>query len=65
VLYIYCIYDGHYDLSLIGKALPNAYHKLGGPPAFGGSLTQVQVDSLVRAYSQARLTPHPSPNLVA
>jgi hypothetical protein len=63
-LYIYCIYDGHYDLSLIGKALPSAYHKLGGAPAFGGSLTQAQVEGLARAYSHTRLTPHPSPGLV-
>jgi hypothetical protein len=64
VLYIYCIYDGHYDLSLIGKALPSAYHALGGEPAFGGSLTQAQVDGLARAYSHTRLTPHPSRGLV-
>ena len=65
VLYIYCIYDGHYDLSLIGKALPNAYRTLGGAPAFGGSLTRAQVEGLARAYTQTRLTPHPSANLVA
>ncbi len=63
-LYIYCIYDGHYDLSLIAKALPNAYHTLGGAPAFGGSLTQAQVDALARVYSHTRLAPHPPPGLV-
>jgi hypothetical protein len=60
-LYIYCVYDGHYDLSLVGKALQGAYRKLGGPPAFGSSLTQRQVEVLARAYSipAARLAPHP------
>ena len=62
-LYIYCIYDGHYDLSLIGKALPNAYHTLGGAPVFGVSLCTAQVDGLARAYTHTRLTPHPSPGL--
>jgi hypothetical protein len=60
-LYIYCVYDGHYDLSLVGKALRSAYRKLGGAPAFGRSLTQSQVEALARAYSipAGRLTPHP------
>ncbi len=64
-LYIYCIYDGHYDLSLIGKALQDAYRKLGGPHAFGRSLTQRQVEALVRAYSipATRLAPHPPSGL--
>ncbi len=60
-LYIYCIYDGHFDLSLIGKALPAAYRKLGGPAAFGRTLTQAHVEGLARAYSvgAVRLAPHP------
>jgi hypothetical protein len=64
-LYIYCIYDGHYDLSLVGKALQGAYLKLGGPPAFGRSLTQRQVEALARAYSipATRLAPHPPAGL--
>ncbi len=64
-LYIYCIYDGHYDLSLVGKALQDAYGKLGGPPAFGGSLTQRQVEALAQAYSipATRLVPHPPTGL--
>lgn len=64
-LYIYCIYDGHYDLSLVGKALQDAYGKLGGPPAFGGSLTQRRVETLARAYSipATRLAPHPPTGL--
>jgi hypothetical protein len=64
-LYIYCIYDGHYDLSLVGKALQDAYGKLGGPPAFGGSLTQRQVEALASAYSipATRLAPHPPTGL--
>jgi hypothetical protein len=64
-LYIYSIYDGHYDLSLIGKALQSAYRALGGAPAFGGSLTPTQVQALANAYSIAatRLEPHPPANL--
>ncbi len=64
-LYIYCVYDGHYDLSLVGKALQDAYRKLGGPPAFGGSLTQRQVETLARTYSipATRLAPHPPTGL--
>jgi hypothetical protein len=64
-LYIYCVYDGHYDLSLVGKALQDAYRKLGGQPAFGRSLTQRQVEALASAYSipATRLTPHPPPGL--
>lgn len=64
-LYIYSVYDGHYDLSLIGKGLLGAYTKLGGAPAFGASLTQGQVEALARAYSipATRLVPHPPPGL--
>ena len=65
-LYIYCIYDGHYDLSLIGKALQSAYLNAGWcPPRSATSLTQSQVEALARAYSipSRRLTPHPPPSL--
>jgi hypothetical protein len=60
-LYIYCVYDGHYDLSLVGKALHDAYAKLGGAPAFGALLTPRRVEALARAYSipATRLAPHP------
>jgi hypothetical protein len=66
-LYIYCVYDSHYTLSLIGKVLRSAYRKLGGAPAFGGSLTQSQVEALAHAYSipAARLEPHPASSVVA
>jgi hypothetical protein len=64
-LYIYCIYDGHYDLSLIGKALLGAYRTLGGAPAFGAALPQSQVEALARSYSipSSRLAPHPPSDL--
>jgi hypothetical protein len=64
-LYIYCVYDGHYDLSLIGKTLIDAYKKLGGEEAFGRSLTQRQVAQVAGAYSipAGRLEPHPPFNL--
>ncbi len=65
-LYIYCVYDGHYHLSLIGKTLQSAYLKLGGGPVFGASLTQSQVEALASAYSipATRLEPHPAPGVV-
>ncbi len=59
-LYIESIYDGHFTLAQIGKKLLAAYDKLGGPTAFGASLTQAQVNALARTYSEAhdRLHPH-------
>jgi hypothetical protein len=64
-LYIYCVYDGHYDLSLIGKELASAYDKLGGPTAFGAQLTAARVAALARGYSipAVRLVPHPAPGV--
>jgi hypothetical protein len=64
-LYIYCVYDGHYDLSLVGKELQDAYHKLGGPHAFAGTLTEGSVEALARSYSIAatRLLRHPLPRV--
>ncbi len=65
-LYIYCVYDSHWDLSLIGKVVQSAYGNLGGPSAFGASLTPSQVEALVRTYSipAARLEPHPASSVV-
>jgi len=59
-LYVESIYDGHFALAQIGKKLLAGYEKLGGPSAFGASLTQAQVDALARAYSEPsiRLYPH-------
>jgi hypothetical protein len=64
-LYIYCIYDGHYDLSLVGKDLTDAYRKLGGPAAFGKALTAGRVQALADTYSipAVRLEPHPPPGV--
>jgi hypothetical protein len=61
-LYIDAIYDGHFDLSLLGKSLVSGYEKLGGPRAFGPALTQSQVNALAGAYSipGVRLAPHPA-----
>jgi hypothetical protein len=60
-LYIYCVYDGHYDLSLVGKKLGDAYDKLGGAAAFGRALTPGRVAALegVYAIGAVRLQPHP------
>jgi hypothetical protein len=64
-LYVYCVYDGHYDLSLIGKTFSDGYRRLGGPAAFGAALTAGQVAALARAYSipAVRLQPHPPAGL--
>ncbi len=64
-LYIYCIYDGHYDLSLMGKKLLDAYRTLGGPAAFGAALPPARLRALAQAYSipATRLEPHPPPSL--
>jgi hypothetical protein len=62
-LYIHSIYDSHYSLSLVGQRVIEGYAQLGGPSAFGSSLTQDQVDSLASAYSipAVRLEPRPGP----
>jgi hypothetical protein len=64
-LYIESVYDGHFSVSQIGKKLLEGYAKLGGPAAFGKSLTQTEVDRLATAYSEeaARLHPHPGVKL--
>lgn len=71
-LYIDSIYDGHFDLSLIGKKLLDGYkrieslgrqRKFAGIGGLGTSLTQRQVNALAAAYSipAVRLEPHPGP----
>jgi hypothetical protein len=59
-LYIESVYDGHFNLAQIGKHLLSSFDKLGGPGAFGASLTHAEVDALAGAYSEAgdRLHPH-------
>ncbi len=61
-LYVYCLYDGHFELSVLGKELQAAYRKLGGGAAFGAALTPAEVEALAHAYSSAttRLEPHPA-----
>lgn len=60
-LYIDAIYDGHFDLSLLGKSLVSGYDKLGGAAAFGVSLPRSEITALAAAYSipAVRLKPHP------
>lgn len=60
-LYINAIYDGHFNLSLLGKSLVSGYDKLGGAAAFGASLPQSEITALAAAYSipAVRLAPHP------
>jgi hypothetical protein len=59
-LYIDSIYDAHFTLAQIGKKLHDGYRNLGGPAEFASTLTQGEVDSLTRTYSEAtdRLQPH-------
>jgi hypothetical protein len=66
-LYIDAVYDGHFDGGLIGKSLLHGYTTLGGAPAFGGALTEAEVQALARAYSPAaeQLHPHPGVKLGA
>jgi hypothetical protein len=61
-LYIYAIYDGHFDLSLVGHSLTSAYERLGGPQAFGPRLSLGEVNALAASYSipAVRLEPHPA-----
>jgi hypothetical protein len=64
-LYIESIYDGHFELAQLGKQLRDGYRALGGPRAFGGALSQREVDALALAYSEPadRLHPHPGVRL--
>jgi hypothetical protein len=59
-LYIESVYDAHYGLGQIGKRLRAGYKALGGPAAFGASLSQADVDEVADTYSEAndRLRPH-------
>jgi hypothetical protein len=61
-LYIDAIYDAHFNLSLVGRSLTSGYEQLGGAPAFGGTLTQSELNTLAAAYSipAVRLEPHPA-----
>jgi hypothetical protein len=58
-LYIESVYDGHFSLAQVGKQLLAGYAKLGGPAAFGSTLTQAEVEALARTYSEARDRLHP------
>ncbi|HEV7162611.1 MAG TPA: hypothetical protein VGN25_05085 [Solirubrobacteraceae bacterium] len=64
-LYIDSVYDAHFSIAQLGKQLIAGYKKLGGPAAFGTSLTQGEVDVLATAYSEPsdRLYPHPTVKL--
>ena len=59
-LYIESVYDGHFELAQIADKLHKGYENLGGPAAFGESLTPAEVNALAAAYSEAsaRLRPH-------
>jgi len=60
-LYIGGVYDGHYNLSVIGERVREAYAQLGGAAAFGRALRPGLVGQLAGFYSSgvARLAPKP------
>jgi hypothetical protein len=58
-LYIESVYDAHYGLGQIGKRLRAGYKAMGGPAAFGASLTEAEVDALRDIYSEANDRLHP------
>jgi hypothetical protein len=60
-LYIGSVYDGHYNLSVVGQRVREAYAQLGGAAAFGAALRPALVGQLAGFYSPgtARLTPKP------
>jgi hypothetical protein len=60
-LYIGSVYDGHYNLSVVGERVREAYDELGGASAFGAALTPALVAQLAGFYSPriVRLTPKP------
>ncbi len=62
-LYIDSVYDGHFDAGMIGKSLLKGYSLLGGPAAFGGTLTEAEVRALARVYSPAAEQLHPHPGV--
>jgi hypothetical protein len=59
-LYIESVYDAHFSLAQVGKQLLAGYAKLGGPAAFGASLSESEIERLAGTYSEAsdRLHPH-------
>jgi hypothetical protein len=58
-LYIDSVYDGNFDVALIGERVLSSYERLGGAHAFGSALTPVEVQSIAAAYAPSdRLTPH-------
>jgi hypothetical protein len=58
-LYIESVYDAHFSLAQLGKQLLAGYKKLGGPPAFGHSLAEAEVEALADTYSEANFRLHP------
>jgi hypothetical protein len=60
-LYIGSVYDGHYNLSVVGQRVGEAYAQLGGAAAFGAALRPALVGQLAGFYSPglARLAPKP------
>jgi hypothetical protein len=62
-LYIGCVYDAHYNLSVIGERMREAYAQLGGAKGFGGVLPASLIARIGSFYSPAvaRLAPKPAP----
>lgn len=66
-LYIDSIYNGSFDLSLIGEKVLASYEHLGEAEEFGSALTSAEVESIVKAYSPEadELQPHDWQELAA
>ena len=58
-LYIESVYDAHFGLAQIGKQLLADYKRLGGASAFGGALSEAEVEQLADQYSEERDRLHP------
>lgn len=60
-LYIGSVYDGNYNLSVVGERIREGYDQLGGASAFGAALTPALIAQLARFYSPrvVRLAPKP------
>lgn len=58
-MYVADLYDAHFDFSYIGKALRDAYRKMGGERTFGRRLSRAQVANIARFYSPANVRLHP------
>jgi hypothetical protein len=58
-LYIESVYDANFGLAQIGKNLMKGYEQVGGPAAFGETLSAGEVRRLASIYSEPNFRLHP------